>query len=65
MVPLWHPQYLNLEHNLRALKEPRGLLRPVDDARIVLRKAFLDTLPDVHRQSLLRVLSRVVLGNVC
>lgn len=51
-------------HNLRALKEPKGLLRSVDDARIVIRKAFLDTLPEAYRQSLVRVLSRVVLGNV-
>ncbi|KAK4503279.1 hypothetical protein PRZ48_006707 [Zasmidium cellare] len=63
VIPLWHPQYLNGAHNLRALKEPKGLLRPVDDDRIVVRKAFVDSLPQGHRQSLLRVLSRVVLGN--
>ncbi|MCO5549830.1 hypothetical protein L7F22_003304 [Adiantum nelumboides] len=63
VVPLWHPQYLHAIHNLRALQEPKGLLRPVDEARLVLSKRFLAKLSPSQQKSLLNVLSRVTLGN--
>jgi glycine betaine/proline transport system substrate-binding protein len=63
-VPLWHPQYLHAQHKIRALKEPQGLLRPVDQARLVIRKELLAKLSTERQSALLAVLGRVTLGNV-
>lgn len=63
IVPLWHPQYLHAIYGLRALAEPKGLLRPVDDARLVLSKKFMSKLTDDQKAALLSVLGRVTLGN--
>lgn len=63
VVPLWHPQYLHSIHGLRALKESKGLLRPVDEARLVLSKKFLAKLSQTQQNILFEVLSRVTLGN--
>lgn len=63
VVPLWHPQYLHASHRLRALGDPKGLLRPVDQARLVLRKRFLDSLSLSCKEALLSVMGRVSLRN--
>lgn len=63
VVPLWHPQYLHAIYGLRALDEPKGLLRPVDEARLVMSKKFLGKLSDSQRTAFLKVVSRVTLGN--
>lgn len=63
IVPLWHPQYLHAIHDLRALGEPKGLLRPVDEARLVLSKKFLSKLSYDQRTALLNVVGRITLGN--
>lgn len=63
VVPLWHPQYLHAMYDLRALAEPKGLLRPVDEARLVLSKKFLSKFTDNQRIALLDVVGRVTLGN--
>ncbi|KDN35503.1 periplasmic binding protein-like II [Tilletiaria anomala UBC 951] len=63
VIPLWHPQYLHAHHSIRALKEPQGLLRPVDHARLVLRKDFLKQFSPQQRSAILGVLQRVTLGN--
>jgi glycine betaine/proline transport system substrate-binding protein len=38
IIPLWKPQYLHHEYNIRELKEPRGLLGSVDKAILLLRE---------------------------
>ena len=63
MIPLWHPQYLHAQNKIRALNEPLGLLRPVDEARLVLRKDFLARLASAQQERLLTILGRVTLGN--
>jgi glycine betaine/proline transport system substrate-binding protein len=45
VVPLWHPQYLHNLHKIRALDEPRGLLRGKDEATLVLRLEAATLLP--------------------
>lgn len=63
VVPLWHPQYLHAMYGLRALVEPKGLLRPIDEARLVLSKKFLGKLSLDEQMALLSVVDRVALGN--
>lgn len=38
VVPLWHPQFLHNRYKIRALEEPRGLLRGVDNATLIVRR---------------------------
>ena len=38
MVPLWHPQSLHQEVELRELSDPMGLLGGQDDATLVVRR---------------------------
>lgn len=38
VVPLWKPQFLHYRHNIRELKEPKGLLGIVDKAVLLLRE---------------------------
>lgn len=59
VVPLWHPQYLHNTHAIRALTEPRGLLRGKDAATIVLRKSASGLLP----ARTLATLRKIHLGN--
>lgn len=63
VVPLWHPQYLHAHHSIRALEEPHGLLRPVDEAQLVINKTFLAKMSEEERVTLLKVCKRVTLGN--
>lgn len=59
VVPLWHPQYLHFSHRIRALSEPRGLLRGKDEATLVLRKSAVSLLPE----RTLETLRNMRLGN--
>ncbi|RYF28531.1 MAG: glycine/betaine ABC transporter substrate-binding protein [Comamonadaceae bacterium] len=59
VVPLWHPQYLHNTHVIRALAEPRGLLRGKDAATLVLRKSAAGLLP----ARTLATLQKMHLGN--
>jgi glycine betaine/proline transport system substrate-binding protein len=59
IVPLWHPQYLHHTHRIRALEEPKGLLRGKDDATLVMRKQVADRMP----ANTLRWLRKIQLGN--
>lgn len=59
VVPLWHPQWLNTEAELRELKDPKGLLGGQDDATLVLRK---DAAKKLNTKGL-RFLKNVSLGN--
>lgn len=36
IVPIWRPQYLNRQYNLRSIEEPKGLLGGIDQASVVL-----------------------------
>jgi glycine betaine/proline transport system substrate-binding protein len=38
VVPLWKPQFLHYRYNIRALREPKGLLGIVDRAVLLLRE---------------------------
>jgi len=38
VVPLWKPQFLHYRHNIRELREPKGLLGIVDRAVLLLRE---------------------------
>lgn len=40
VMPLWQPQYLNREHKLRVLDEPKKLLGDADSAWLVAHKDF-------------------------
>ncbi len=59
VVPLWHPQWLNDAHEIRELKDPKGLLRGADEATLVLHSRAAEKLPP----EALCLLSRVHLGN--
>jgi len=59
VVPLWHPQFLHNVYKIRALREPRGLLRGRDQATLVLRKNAAGLLPE----RTIRTLRGVSLGN--
>lgn len=45
VVPLWQPQYLFHDHDIRELDEPNGLLRGRDDATLIARTTSLAGLP--------------------
>lgn len=59
IVPLWHPQWLHTETNLRELADPKGLLGGQDDATLVIRK---DAKPKLDARAL-AMLRRINLGN--
>ena len=59
VIPLWYPQYLHSTYHIRALEEPRGLLRGKDSATLVLRKSASKLLPP----RTLATLQRMTLGN--
>jgi len=59
IVPLWHPQWLHTEADLRELTDPKGLLGGQDDATMVLRK---DATKKVNTVGL-QFLRHVSLGN--
>lgn len=59
IVPLWHPQWLHTETNLRELSDPKGLLGGQDDATLVLRK---DARPKLSERGA-QFLRSVSLGN--
>jgi len=52
VVPLWQPQYLHWTHRIRPLAEPRGLLRGMDDATLLLRASARERLPAAAVQAL-------------
>lgn len=59
VIPLWHPQFLHSRYTIRALDEPRGLLRGKDQATLVLRHDAKPLLP----AALLQQLQAIHLGN--
>ena len=59
VVPLWRPQFLHARHAIRELREPRGLLRGVDDATLLLRREARALIPD----GVLATLAGMSLGN--
>lgn len=59
VVPLWHPQWLHQELELRELDDPLGLLGGQDDATLVLRR---DAVPKLNGESV-AYLQTVNLGN--
>lgn len=59
VVPLWHPQWLHQELELRELRDPLGLLGGQDNATLVLRHDAAEKLSNSGRA----YLERVVLGN--
>ncbi|KIN75656.1 putative substrate-binding transporter protein [Sulfitobacter mediterraneus KCTC 32188] len=59
VVPLWHPQWLHQELDLRELDDPLGLLGGQDDATLVLRR---DAVPKLNGEGL-AYLQTVNLGN--
>ncbi|WP_206600372.1 glycine betaine ABC transporter substrate-binding protein [Chromobacterium sphagni] len=44
-MPLWQPQFLHWQHDIRELADPAGLLRGKDEATLLIRKAALERLP--------------------
>ncbi len=50
VVPLWKPQFLHYNYNIRELTEPKGLLGTIDRAVLLLRqdKASLFTKEELH-----------------
>ncbi|OCS43740.1 glycine betaine ABC transporter substrate-binding protein [Ralstonia pickettii] len=56
VVPLWQPQYLHWTHRIRPLAEPRGLLRGMDEATLLLHASARERLP-VSAVQALRALS--------
>ncbi|AHD11909.1 glycine betaine ABC transporter substrate-binding protein [Phaeobacter gallaeciensis] len=59
IVPLWHPQWLNSQSNLRELEDPLGLLGGQDEATLVLRRDAAHKLNSQGRA----LLERIQLGN--
>lgn len=59
VTPLWHPQYLHSQYQIRELAEPCNLLRGKDAATLVMRKDALHKLTP----KLLYTLKRMHLGN--
>lgn len=59
IVPLWHPQWLNSQRNLRELEDPLGLLGGQDAATLVLRRDAAHKLNPQGRT----LLERIQLGN--
>lgn len=59
VVPLWHPQFLHFRHDIRALKDPKGLLGSVDRAVLLAR---IDRLGR-FKQEQIRVLDNIRLNN--
>ncbi len=59
VVPLWRPQFLHARHTIRELREPRGLMRGVDEATLVLRRDARALIPD----QTLAILAGMSLGN--
>lgn len=59
VIPLWHPQYLHSKYQIRALDEPKGLLRGKDSAQLVIHKDALHKFDAAH----IDILKRITLGN--
>jgi len=59
VIPLWKPQYLNKELNLRVLNEPKKLLGGIDLSQIILLKNTAKHLP----KELLEELNQLIIGN--
>ncbi|MEM1161232.1 MAG: glycine betaine ABC transporter substrate-binding protein [Pseudomonadota bacterium] len=59
VIPLWQPQWLHLETDLRELTDPKGLLGGQDEATLVLRRDAKAKLSDEG----LRFLQKVSPGN--
>jgi glycine betaine/proline transport system substrate-binding protein len=59
IIPFWHPQSLHYKYTFRELAEPLGLLRTKDQATVVLRREFYESLDKVTAD----MLKNVYLGN--
>lgn len=59
VIPMWHPQYLLKMFNLRALIEPKGLLRGEDAATPILLKSSVNKFSREH----IDLLSKITFGN--
>jgi hypothetical protein len=59
VIPLWHPQFLHTKYQIRALEEPKGLLRGKDSAQLVIHKSSLPKFDPSH----IDILKRITLGN--
>jgi len=59
VIPLWHPQFLHSKYNIRALEEPKGLLRGKDCAQLIIHKNSLHKFDPSH----IDILKRITLGN--
>lgn len=59
VLPLWQPQYLHYEYEIRELAEPYGLLRGADEATLIMRKTLLASLP----KTVIDALRGLTLGN--
>lgn len=59
IIPIWKPQWLHVIYGIRELHEPKGLLRGIDEATLLIRKEKLNELP----AKLIQTLRGVWLGN--
>jgi hypothetical protein len=59
VIPLWHPQFLHSKYQIRALDEPKGLLRGKDSAQLLIHTSSLPKFAPAH----IAVLKRITLGN--
>lgn len=59
IIPLWHPQWLHARYDIRALREPKGLLGGQDQATLLVRKDALDRIGSAA----MRDLEGLYLGN--
>lgn len=59
VIPLWHPQWLHARYNIRALREPEGLLGGQDKATLLVRKDAVERIG----AAAMRELETLYLGN--
>lgn len=59
VIPLWHPQFLHNRYQIRALREPKGLLGGVDQATLIVRRDA----EELIGEAALDALSKLRLGN--
>ena len=59
VIPFWHPQSLHYQFTFRELSEPMGLLRSKDQATLIMRRDFYETIDPATTN----LLKSVYLGN--
>lgn len=55
VMPLWQPQFLNRTHDVRILRDPKGVMGSADDAILVATRVFMARVPARTAKALWRI----------